>query len=85
MLDQPTTLAEVDHVVTAIENNKSAGSDGIVRSNPTREMPLTLFTLAWSNKFAPNYEREGLQVSLFQKGDGENPGNPTEFGRQAVQ
>ena len=30
MLDQPITLAEVSNVVKAIENNKSAGSDGIV-------------------------------------------------------
>ena len=30
MLDQPITLAEVCHVVKAIRNNKSAGSDGIV-------------------------------------------------------
>ena len=30
MLDQPITLAELSHVVKAIRNNKSAGSDGIV-------------------------------------------------------
>ena len=32
VLDQPITLAEVSHVhvVKAIKNNKSAGSDGIV-------------------------------------------------------
>ena len=29
MLDQPT-LAEVSHIVKAIKDNKSAGSDGIV-------------------------------------------------------
>ena len=30
MLDQPVTLDEVSHVVKAIKNNKSAGSDSIV-------------------------------------------------------
>ena len=30
VLDQLITLAEVSHVVKAIKNNKSAGSDGIV-------------------------------------------------------
>ena len=30
MLDQPITLAEVSHVIKAIKNNKSAGSDGIL-------------------------------------------------------
>ena len=29
MLDQPVTLAGVSHVIKAIKNNKSAGSDGI--------------------------------------------------------
>ena len=30
VLDQPITLAEVSHVVKAIKNNKSAGSDSII-------------------------------------------------------
>ena len=32
ILDQPITLAEVNYVVKAIKNNKSAGSNGICKS-----------------------------------------------------
>ena len=81
MMDQPITLAEVSHVVKAIKNNKSAGSDGIVGElikyggEPMCEMLLTLFNLVWDNECAPSYWREGLIVSLFKKGDREDPGN----------
>ena len=81
MLDQPITLAEVNHVVKAIKNNKSAGSDGIVGElikyggEPMCKMLLTLFNLAWDKEYVPNFWREGLIVSLFKKGDREDPGN----------
>ena len=81
MLDQTITLAEVSHVVKAIKNNKAAGSDGIVGElikyggKPMCEMLLTLFNLVWNNEFVPSYWREGLIVSLFKKGDREDPGN----------
>ena len=81
MLDQSITLAEVSHVVKAIKNNKSAGSDGSVGELIKHggklmcEMLLTLFNLVWDNKCAPSYWREGLIVSLFKKGDREDPGN----------
>ena len=39
------------------------------------EMLLTLFNLVWNNEFIPSYWREGLIVSLFKKGDREDPGN----------
>ena len=83
MLDQPITLAEVSHVVKAIKSNKSAGSDAIVGElhvikyggKPMCEMLLILFNLVWDNEFAPTYWQEGLIVSLFKKGDREDPGN----------
>ena len=81
ILDQPITLAEVSHVVKAIKNNKSAGSDGIVGElikyggEPMCEMLLTLFNLSWDKEHAPSFWREGLIVSLFKKGDKEDPGN----------
>ena len=81
MLDQPITLAEVSHVVKAIKNNKSAGSDGIVgelieyRGKPLCEMLLMLFNLVWDNECTPSYCREGLIVSLFKKRDKEDSGN----------
>ena len=49
MLDQSITSAGVNHVIKAIKNNKSAGSDGIVGllikyvGKPMCEMLLTLF------------------------------------------
>ena len=81
VLGQPITLAEVSHVVKAIKNNKSAGSDGIVGElikyggKPMCEMLLALFNLVWYNEHAPSYWREGLIVSLFKKGDREDNGN----------
>ena len=81
MLDQPITMAEVRHVIKTIKNNKSAGSDGIVGElikyggKPMCEMLLTLFNLVWDGECAPSYWREGLIVSLFKKGDREDPGN----------
>ena len=81
VLDQPITLAEVIHVVKAIKNNKSAGSDSIVGElikyggKPMCEMLLALFNLVWDGEYAPSYWREGLIVSLFKKGDRKDPGN----------
>ena len=39
------------------------------------EMLLTLFNLVWDNEHAPSHLREGLMVTLFKKGDREDPGN----------
>ena len=39
------------------------------------EMLLVVFCLVWDNKYAPSYWREGSIVSLFKKGDREDPGN----------
>ena len=81
VLDQPITLAEMSHVVRAIQNDKSAGSDGIVDElikyggKPMCEMLLALFNIVWDSEYAPSYWREGLIVSLFKKGDREDPGN----------
>ena len=81
VLDQPVTLAEVSHAVKAIRNNKSAGSDGIVSElikyggKPLCEMLLAVLNLVWDNEYAPSYWREGLIVSLFKKGDREDPDN----------
>ena len=81
--------AEVSHVVKAIKNIKSAGSDDIVGElikyggKPMCEMLLTLLNLVWDNECAPSYQREGLIVGLFKKGDSEDPlkrHNPFECG-----
>ena len=39
------------------------------------EMLLTLFNLVWDNVCAPSDWREGPIVSLFKKGDREDPGD----------
>ena len=81
MLDQPITLPKVSQVAKDIKVNKSAGSDCIVGElikygcKPMCEMLLALFNLVWDNEYAPSYWREGLIVSLFKKGDREDPGN----------
>ena len=38
-------------------------------------MLLIFFYQVWDNEFAPTYWREGLTVSVFKKGDREDPGN----------
>ena len=56
MLDQTITSAEVSRVVKSIENNKAAGTDGIVGElikygvNPMCEMFLILFNSVWNNE-----------------------------------
>ena len=81
MLDEPINLAEVKYVVKAIKNNKSVGPDGIVGelikygSKFMCEMLLTLFNLVWSSEYVPTYWRQGQIVSLFKKGDRDDPGN----------
>ena len=65
----------------AIRNNKFAESDGIVGElikyggNAMYEMLLTLVNLVWNNAYISTYWREGLIISLFKKGDREDPGN----------
>ena len=39
------------------------------------EMLLSLFNLVWNNEYVPTYRREGCILSLFKKGDREDPGN----------
>ena len=39
------------------------------------EMLLALFNLVWENENVLSYWREGLIVSLFRKGNMEDPGN----------
>lgn len=68
MLDQPITWAEVSHVAKLIKNNKSAGSDGIVR-----ELIKYGGKPMCDNEYAPSYWRDGLIVGLFNKGDREDP------------
>ena len=78
MQNQPVTLAEVSHVVKAIKTNKPARSEGDKIKYGIRtmcEMLLTLFNLVWDNECSPSYRRKGLIVSLFKKGDREDPGN----------
>ena len=38
-------------------------------------MLVTLFNLVWDSEFVPRYWRDGLMVSLFKKGDREDPCN----------
>ena len=39
------------------------------------EMLLTLFNLIWNCEYIASYLKEGLVVSLYKKGDKEDPGN----------
>ena len=59
IFDLPKISVQVNYVVKAIENYKSAGSDGSVgelikhRGNTICEMLLTLFNLVSKNEYVP--------------------------------
>ena len=81
MLDHKISISEVRCVIKGIKNNKSAGSDGIVGElikyggEGMCKMLLELFDLVWSNENVPGHWGVGLIVSLFKKGDKQDPGN----------
>ena len=62
--------------VRKLKNNKTGGSDGLV-GELLKYVGLLkqLFTVIWREEFVPSQWREGLIVSLFKKGDKEDPGN----------
>ena len=52
------------------------GSDGIKYGGEGMcKMLLELFDLVWSNETVPGHWRVGLIVSLFKKGNKQDPGN----------
>ena len=65
----------------SLRNRKASGSDGIAGElikyggNEMIMMLKELFQLIWDSEYIPERWGEGMIVSLFKKGDQEDPGN----------
>ena len=80
-LDRQIDREEIAQCVKKLKNNKTGGCDGIVgellKYGGSGMVCLLeqLFSVIWREELVPRQWREGLIVSLFKKGDKEDPGN----------
>ena len=81
-LDRDISALEIDeYVMKSLRNRKASGSDGIAGElikyggNGMIMMLKELFQLIWDSEYIPERWGEGIIISLFQKGDQEDPGN----------
>ena len=80
-LDKEIEESEIVRCIKKLLNNKTGGSDGIVgellKYGGVSMVKLLdkLYALIWKEECVPIKWREGLIVSLFKKGDKEDPGN----------
>ena len=79
--DKEIEESEIVRCINKLKNNKTGGSDGIVSELLKYggvgmvKMLGKLYALIWKEECVPMKWREGLIVSLFKKGDKEDPGN----------
>ena len=70
---------EIELVMKLIKNKKACGTDGIAGESikyggsGMSMMLRELFQLVWNSECIPEYWEEGMIVSLFKKGDQEDP------------
>ena len=80
-LDRDISALELEYVMKSLRNRKASGSDGIAGElikyggNGMIMMLKELFQLVWDSEYIPERWGEGMIISLFQKGDREDPGN----------
>ena len=80
-LDKEIEESEIVRCINKLKNNKTGGGDGIVSELLKYggvgmvKMLGKLYALTWKEECVPMKWREGLIVSLFKKGDKEDPGN----------
>ena len=80
-LDKEIEESEIVRCINKLSNNKTGGGDGIVSELLKYggvgmvKMLGKLYALIWKEECVPMKWREGLIVSLFKKGDKEDPGN----------
>ena len=80
-LDKEIEESEIVRCIKKLKNNKTGGGDGIVSELLKYggvgmvKMLGKLYALIWKEECVPMKWREGLIVSLFKKGDKEDPGN----------
>ena len=80
-LDRDISALEIEYVIKSLRNRKASGSDGIAGElikyggNGMIMMLKELFQLIWDSEYIPERWGEGMIISLFKKGDREDPGN----------
>ena len=80
-LDRVISALEIEYVMKSLRNRKASGSDGIAGElikyggNGMIMMLKELFQLIWDSEYIPERWGEGMIISLFKKGDREDPGN----------
>ena len=80
-LDRDISALEIEYVMKLLRNRKASGSDGIAGElikyggNGMIMMLKELFQLIWNSEYIPERWGEGMIISLFKKGDREDPGN----------
>ena len=79
--DRDISILEIEYVMKSLRNGKASGSDGIAVElikygvNGMIMMLKELFQLIWDSEYIPERWGESMIVSLFKKGDREDPGN----------
>ena len=73
-LDRDISALEIEYVMKSLRNRKASGSDGIA-GNGMIMMLKELFQLIWDSEYIPERWGKGMIISLFKKGDREDPGN----------
>ena len=79
-LDRDISALEIEYVMKSLRNRKASGSDGIAGElikygGNGMIMLKELFQLIWDSEYIPERWGEGMIISLFKKGDREDPGN----------
>ena len=80
-LDRDISALEIEYVMKLLRNRKASGSDGIAGElikyggYGMIMMLKELFQFIWDSEYIPEQWGEGMIISLFKKGDREDPGN----------
>ena len=81
VLDRRISYAEIKKCSKSLKNNKTGGNDGLVGElfkyggKGMANLLKVLYEVVWTEESVPRLWRQGLVVSLYKKGDAEDPGN----------
>ena len=81
VLDRGISYAEIKKCSKSLKNNKTGGNDGLVGElfkyggKGMANLLKVLYGVVWTEESIPKQWRQGLIVSLYKKGDAEDPGN----------
>ena len=80
-LDRGISYAKIKKFSKSLKNNKTGGNDGLVGElfkyggKGMANLLKVLYGVVWTEESIPKQWRQGLIVSLYKKGDAEDPGN----------